>query len=113
MQGMSYQYGTHLVLNTKKFYNEYDKPITMYSVCDSYKDAEGWHNDELFKSASLYCIMFFLRDLMFSFRGEEIPETDDVKYINLKAKHDVEGVIEKYKEKYLGSDELQVEGEGD
>ncbi len=82
----------------------------MYSVCDSYRDAEGWHNDELFKSASMVCIVYFLRDVFCSFKGEELIEGDNATYNRIKVKQDVEGTIIKYKEKYLGTDKLQVEG---
>lgn len=113
MTGMGYRYGTHLVMNTKKFYNEKEQPITMYSICDSYKNAEGWHNEELFKAASIFQVVFFLRDLYMAFQGIDAEPIDDERWQRVRAKNDVDEVIRKYKEKYLGSDELQVHSSGD
>lgn len=105
-QAMSHLYGTHLVINTRKFYGHGDIPVTMYSVRDSYRDDSGWHDEELFKTTSMFQVTFFLRDLFFAFKGEEAEPIDDERWQNARAKADVDKVISDYKELYLGSNKL-------
>ena len=106
--GMGYKYGTHIVINTKKFYvPEFDTPITMYSVRDTFKSRDGTYEDvELFKTTSMIQVVLFMRDLFYGLSGQEIPVSDDEKWNKARAKNDVDTVIEQMKVKYR-ADELQ------
>lgn len=104
-RAMNNLYGTHIVINTTNFYGGEGKLVRMYVVKDSYKYNGGYSNKELFCSASGIYTCLFMRDLLYSFQGREVPEEENEGYINVKAKKNAEGAIEYMKSVYSRRDE--------
>ena len=104
MQGLNYQYGAHLVLSESKFFGSEGKPITMYIVKDCYREKDGrFQDDELFRSTSLIYICYFMRELMFSMRGEDVPPIEGElaeKWEYMRERRGVEKSVKFMKEKY-------------
>ena len=103
-QGLSYKYGTHVVINTRKFYSGDNNPITMYVIKDTYAAGGEWFDEELFKTTSMFQVIMFLRDMLFTFQGNEIPV--DERWTPIREKKGVDVAIRRMKERYCGSDRL-------
>lgn len=74
---MNMKYGTHIVINTNKFFGKEDMVVKMHVVKDVYGRGRAFVDEELFRSASSIYICLFMRDLMYSFEGRDIPEGDE------------------------------------
>ena len=75
---LNYTYGCHVVVNNKSFFGKEQRPVKMYIVEDSWYDVNtgAWQDEQLFRTASgVYCCLY-LRDLLFSFQGKELPVGD-------------------------------------
>ena len=97
---MNIEYGTHIVINTSQFYGGDGKLVRMYVVKDAYHYGGKWSDKELFKTASGVYVCLFMRDMLYSFQGKEVEETN-AGYLNVKAKKNGEGSIEYMKGAYL------------
>lgn len=87
---LNYMYGCHVVVNNKSFFGKEQRPVKMYIVQDSWYDQDtgAWRDEILFKSASGVYACLFLRDLLFSFQGKELPNEDN-RYQNIRDSKDV------------------------
>lgn len=72
--------GHRLLFTSTEFYSE-DKgrPIAIYHIKDSIKNAETgrYEGKELFASPSHLQIVFFLRDYLFTLEGKELPTDNE------------------------------------
>lgn len=104
MAGLNHLYGCHLTLSESKFFGTEGQPITMYIIKDCYKEKDGkFVDDELFRSASLIYTCYFMRELMFAMKGEELPPLEGEiaeKWSQMREKRNVEKSVEFMKEKY-------------
>lgn len=101
VNAMNRLYGTHLVINTSSFHGDKGKIIRMYTVKDAYNSGGGYSNKELFCSASGVYVCLFMRDMLYSFQGKEIPPDDNEGYQNVLARKNGLASIDYMKEVYL------------
>ncbi len=102
-RAMNQLFGTHIVINTSQFYGGEGKLVRMYVVKDSYYYKGKYSDEEIFKSASGIYVCLFMRDLLYSFQGKEIPPKDNEGYANVYAKRNGDASIEKMKGVYLNA----------
>jgi hypothetical protein len=101
------QYGAHILISSSKFFGDNGRPVTVFVVEDSYKPSNGGRivRDELFRSSSGAYVCFFLRDLLYTLEGKEIPPDEvggiHTGWVNIKKKKDIYKSIEFIKEKYV------------
>lgn len=100
------QYGAHILISSSKFFGDNGRPVTVFVVEDSYKPENGRIvRDELFRSSSGAYVCFFLRDLLYTLEGKEIPPDEEggihTGWVNIKKKKDIYKSIEFIKEKYV------------
>ena len=72
--------GANILFNRKEFMGKEGLPHTMYSVSKAYWDDEKgkYGSTELYKSASLVRIIFYLRDMLFLMQGKELPMDNEL-----------------------------------
>ena len=72
--------GANILFNRKEFMGREGLPHTMYSVSKAYWDDEKgkYGSTELYKSASLVRIIFYLRDMLFLMQGKELPMDNEL-----------------------------------
>ena len=74
--------GLRLMYSTTQFYSaKQNRPITIYHIKQAEYDdeREKFVNQELFNSTSQIQIVLFLRDLLYTIEGRELP-TDNEKW---------------------------------
>ena len=72
--------GHRLLFTSTEFYSEEkQRPIAIYHIKDSIKNAETgkYESKELFASPSHLQIIFFLRDYLFTIEGKELPTDNE------------------------------------
>lgn len=67
--------GANILFNRKEFMGKEGIPHTMYSVSKAYwDDSKGkYGSTELYKSASLIRVIFYLRDMLYMEQGKPLP----------------------------------------
>ena len=72
--------GANILFNRKEFMGKEGLPHTMYSVSKAYWDDEKgkYGSTELYKSASLVRVIFYLRDMLFLMQGKELPRDNEL-----------------------------------
>lgn len=98
---MNIMYKTHIVINTSQFYGGEGKLVRMYIVKDSYYYKGKYSDKELFKTASGVYTCLFMRDLLYTFQGREIPRETNEGYLNVLERKNGRASIEYMKGVYL------------
>lgn len=114
VDALNLTYHTHIVISKSKFFGAEGRPIIMYIVKDCYKEKSGhFQDDELFRSTSAIYICFFMRDLLYSMQGKEIPPDSDegvgIGWQEQKKRKNPQVAIDFIKEKYLDAHKLPHE----
>lgn len=77
-QGVNAMYGTSIVINTTEFYNSKGQIVRLYDIKDSYCDEfRAPHMKLLFRSASSIYTVLFMRDLLYTLEGRELPPDEE------------------------------------
>lgn len=91
-KAINHTYGSHIVLNSSAYFSDGQTEVTMWVIKDSVYTAENKHSRELFASASLVYVVFFLRDLWQYLQTGEIPSDEgDPGWHNMKEKKRAKG----------------------
>lgn len=100
-RAMNQLYHTHIVINTTQFYGGEGKLVRMYVVKDAFYYSGNYSDRQLFKSASGVYTVLFMRDLLYTFQGKEIPDSGNEGYRKVFIKNNGNGSIEYMKGVYL------------
>jgi len=71
------KYGTHIVINSNKFFGKEGTIVNMHVVKDVYGRGHSYCDEELFRSASSIYTCLFMRDLLYYLDGKDIPKGDE------------------------------------
>lgn len=106
---MNRLYGTHIVINVSQFFGGEGKLVRMYAVKDAFNYHGQYSNKELFCSASGIYVCLFMRDLLYTFQGKEVPDEDNEGYKNVLArkngKESIDYMVKAYLETTGGEDD--------
>lgn len=100
-RAMNRTYDTHIVINTTNFYGGEGKLVRMYTVKDAFKYNGGYSNKELFCSASGIYTCLFMRDLLYTFQGKDVPHEDNEGYNNVRERKNADASIQYMVDTYL------------
>lgn len=72
--------GANILFNRREFMGREGLPHTMYSISRAiWNDERGrYDSQEIYKSASLARIIFYLRDMLFLMQGKELPMDNEL-----------------------------------
>ena len=72
--------GANILFNRKEFMGVEGVPHTMYSVSKAIWDENRgrYSSQEIYKSASLVRVIFYLRDMLFLMQGKELPMDNEL-----------------------------------
>lgn len=99
VRGLNYMYNCNLVLNVSH-YHKNGRQVTLYTASECFvSEDDGFVSTVLYKSTSVFNMVTYLRDLLYRFRGEEIP-LDNEYYMRSRnystGQAQMEYMVEKY-----------------
>ena len=76
-RALNVTYGTNVVVDAQKFIGKEGTTVTMHVVKDARGRGVFGHSKELFRSGSAIYTCLYMRDLLYSFQGRELPTDDE------------------------------------
>lgn len=93
---------SHVVISINEFFGGEGRQVRVYVVRDAYYNNGTYDDKELFKSAALVYVILYLRDLLYTLQGRDVPEDlDNEGWQKMKLKRMTADTLKYMKEKYV------------